>query len=808
MAGLQYKFRLKRKRFVKWFRTRTMIGHWPANPYFKHGSRIALAMLLAWLALMLTPGRRFYDPFFDIQAGSVADQDVIAPFDFPVYKNSAELELERQLAADQVKPVLEFLPGVRETVVDELLNFFSRLENAWRDTSLAPELIRWDRFNELRTAGSSGYAIKPIVLNYLYSLDSSLSVSDEEIVYLFDPVRSNVLKTRLKDFLVGRLREGVIGDGAYDRIENKQVSLRRSGREEEISFGELTSIAQVYEQAAAVIVDPEYPELSKSLFLQILSRFLQTNVVFNLTETDRLRQVAAGTVSPTREEMVLEGERIIGQGERVDPAQIERLDNLRGELERRGLMQGDFAQRMRELGIWMIYLMLLIAAGIYLKLHCPHVYDRFSNLMLIALCFLIVLGLSWLVLVNEELPAYLLPVAIGSMLISYLIDDEVAMVGSLCLTLMLGVQSNFSISVVLLSLAAGVVASVSVRNVESRGAQYVPIIYIALAYLVVLLALDYGYRGSGFLSVMTAAGWCAVNATISTFITIALLPLFEHGFKITSNFTLLELGDLNRPLLKRLALEAPGTYHHSIIIGSLAEAAAAGIGANPVYARVASYYHDIGKVKQPNYFIENQAGRANPHNKLSPKMSSLIISNHVKEGVELARKAKLPECIIDVIRQHHGDQSISFFFYKEKEKNPDTTLVESDFRYPGPRPMSRETAIIMLADAADSASRTLSDPTVSRIRSLIKGLIEAKLRDGQLDNTELTLRDLTRIGEEFLTILIGVHHSRIDYPPKPDKEKNDQQRRQPDKGEVDKDLAQEDRGVVYSSETDDERDSD
>ncbi len=806
MTGLMQKIRSKRKRLVKEFKARTRIECWPANPWFRHGSRVALAVLLAWLALMLTPGRSSYDPFFDIQAGSVADQDIIAPFDFQVYKNHAELAAERKAAADQVRPVLEFLPGMRETVVGELLDYFGWFEQAWSDSILALELIGWERFASERESGKSGYKVKPIVLNYLYAADSSLSLSDEEIVYLFDPVRSNLLKTRMKDFLVGRLRTGLIAGEAYRRIGHPQVSLRRSGKEEIVATAELISVDQALEQAAGVIVDSDNPELSRSLFLQILPRFLQPNIVYNLTETDRRKQVAADNISPMREEMVLKGEKIIGRGERAGALQLERLDNLRTELEKRGLLQGDLAQRLRELGIWAIYLILLLGAGIFFYLHCPKLYAKYSRLALVSLCFLIVLGLSWLVLVSEQLPSYLLPVAISSMLISYLIDDEVALVGSLCMALMLGVQSNFSISVVLLALAAGIVASISVRNVESRDAQYVPIIYITLAYLVVLLALDYGYRGSDFMSVMAAAGWCAVNATVSTFIVVALLPLFEHGFKVTSNFTLLELGDLNRPLLKRLAIEAPGTYHHSIIIGSLAEAAAAGIGANPVYARVASYYHDIGKIKQPNYFIENQTCRENPHDKLAPKMSSLIISNHVKEGMELARKAKLPECITDVIRQHHGDQSISFFFSKEKARNPDTTLVESDFRYPGPRPLNRESAIIMLADAAESASRTLNEPTVSRIRSLIKGLIDAKLRDGQLDNTELTLRDLTRIGEEFLTILIGVHHTRIDYPSIPEMTRDDEQRKQRDRSDNQRDQPQEDNGVVCSYEADDDGD--
>jgi len=328
------------------------------------------------------------------------------------------------------------------------------------------------------------------------------------------------------------------------------------------------------------------------------------------------------------------------------------------------------------------------------------------------------------------------------------------------------------------------------------------IIYITAAYLVGILASDYGMRGEDITRIAKAAGCSVGNAFFSTVVIMGLLPLFEYVFKITSNFTLLELSDLNRPLLKRMAIEAPGTYHHSIILGNLAEAAAASIGANPVYARVASYYHDIGKLKKPQYFIENQTGKSNPHNKLSPKMSCLIIANHVKEGIELARKDKLPECIIDVIGQHHGNTQISFFYTKEKEQNPNTTLDEQDFCYPGPRPMSKEAAIIMLADAVESTSRVLSEPTPSRIKGLIKEAIDDKLYKRQFDLADLTLKDLNLVAEEFLTILIGVHHQRIEYPPSLEKASDAKTRTGRNKGSLGADS--ENTGKVgYSSQRND-----
>ncbi|MBD3328583.1 HDIG domain-containing protein, partial [Candidatus Peregrinibacteria bacterium] len=563
------------------------------------------------------------------------------------------------------------------------------------------------------------------------------------------------------------MRDGVISTEAYHRIDSEQVRLRRTGDEEIISRTELSPVFEVMERTMNLVVDPEYPEVSKNLFITLLQRFIRPNVIYNWAETERLRRLAAESVSSTRDERVLQQERIISRGERITTEQMLKLDNLRAELEKRNLISGQSVMAKKDSGIALIYIMLLVLLGIYTYLHRPEFYWRYSKLLLVAVSMAIPIVLSGIVLGNQDIPNYLVPVAVAGMLISYLLDDRYALVTAAILAMITGIQAGFSYYIVLYSLACGAAGALTVRRVASRRQQYMPIIYIFLAAVVVVFSVEFGYRGEELSVLPKPVGWSLVNATFCTFITIPLLPLFEYLFGITSNFTLLELSDLNRPILKRLAIEAPGTYHHSIIIGTLAEAAASGIGANPIYARVGGYYHDIGKLKKPQYFIENQQGKNNPHNRLSPKMSSLIIANHVKEGVELARKARLPECIIDIIRQHHGNQSISFFFSKEKEQNPETTLEEGDFCYPGPRPMCKEAAIIMLADAAESASRTLSEPTVSRIRNLIKGLTEAKMRDGQLDQADLTLRDLSRICEEFLTILIGVHHHRIDYPGAP-----------------------------------------
>jgi putative nucleotidyltransferase with HDIG domain len=257
-----------------------------------------------------------------------------------------------------------------------------------------------------------------------------------------------------------------------------------------------------------------------------------------------------------------------------------------------------------------------------------------------------------------------------------------------------------------------------------------------------------------------------LNGLLTPIMTYGLLPLIESTFDITTDFSLLELSNLNHPLLKRLSVQAPGTYHHSIIVGNLAEAAAQAVNANSLLARVGSYYHDVGKMEKAEYFVENQISKENPHRKLVPRMSALILMNHVKRGLEIAEKYKLPSSIKEIIVQHQGTTLMSFFYQKALEKNGSEKVSEEDYRYPGPKPQAKEAAIVMLADAVEAATRSLKEPTHSRLKGLIEDLVDGRFQEGELDESPLTLKDLGRIKESFLTILAGTFHARVEYPEK------------------------------------------
>jgi hypothetical protein len=286
---------------------------------------------------------------------------------------------------------------------------------------------------------------------------------------------------------------------------------------------------------------------------------------------------------------------------------------------------------------------------------------------------------------------------------------------------------------------------------------------ISLVNFIMILALGLVSQTPG--DIVLKQGFAGVvNGIGAAILTIGCLPYLENTFKITTAAKLLELAKPNQPLLQRMLVEAPGTYHHSIVVGNLAEAAADVIGADPVVVRVGAYYHDIGKIKRPYFFSENQLGGENPHDKIAPGLSTLIVTSHIRDGVELAVEHRLPEVIVDIIKQHHGTMLVSFFYKRAVDTEHGECVNEEDFRYEGPNPKTKEAALVMLADCTEATVRSLSKPTVNRIETTVRKLIRERLHEGQLDECGLTLKDLNTIGDVFIRVLTGIFHSRIEYP--------------------------------------------
>jgi len=464
---------------------------------------------------------------------------------------------------------------------------------------------------------------------------------------------------------------------------------------------------------------------------------------------------------------VKKNEKIVDAGERVTVATLARLNSLEAlQAESRGPTDLFYPSLAR-----MTLLLLFVAAfAIYLRFEQPSVYRDNRLLLLCASLAAIAFGIASLVTNVFKLPEYAVPLAFAPLILSILFDKRLAVVFTLLLVVAVSAIAEYRPTFIPVQAIGGIVAIYAVRRLRHRRHFYAALFSMALAVSIAIAALGFGAQAP--LRLIARDVFAGImGSALSAFFAMVFLAAVEAAFRIPSDITLLELSDLNRPLMRRLMMEAPGTYHHSLLVGSLAEAAAEAIGANSLKARVCAYHHDIGKLSKPEYYTENEAGAVSRHARLAPSMSALVIKSHVSEGLELAKKEKLPPAVAAVIPEHHGTTVMAFFYAKALEQ--DATTPDHDYRYPGPRPQSKETAIVMLADSIEGASRSLQGPTPARLRGLVNKIVDQRLHEGQLDECGLSLADVARIREAFLQVLTGIFHVRVAYPELPGRASRD-----------------------------------
>ncbi|MDR7544052.1 MAG: HDIG domain-containing protein [Armatimonadota bacterium] len=493
------------------------------------------------------------------------------------------------------------------------------------------------------------------------------------------------------------------------------------------------------------------PELA-ALAAEVAVAVLRPTMEVDATRTAEVRSAAANMVPPVRTR-VLRGESILRRGDVVTPAHLQVL-----------AVTGIYPPRVSWpgiVGLVVIVGLLLGATGVYLSQFQPEVWGDDRLVLLWSLIVVSIVALAQ-ALGAPRFSNYLAPSAAGSMLLAILLRPRVALYSTAILAALVGLTAGRELAPVLVAFTGGLVGVYTTRQIHRRSDFGVAGVMVGLASA--LTAVGAGLlEGSTEYRVLAAnAGYALGNGFLAAVVTIGVLPFLEQLFGIVTPIKLLELANPAHPLLRRLQLEAPGTYHHSIMVGNLAEAAAEAIGADALLVRVGCYYHDIGKLRRPAFFVENQIGMENPHDKMTPSLSALTVSAHVRDGLELAREYGLPQAVADFIPQHHGTALLTYFFHQALERGE--PFDETAFRYDGPKPQTPETAIVMLADAAEAAVRALSRPTPDRLEDVLRRLIRDKMEDGQLDECGLTFRDLDRVTAAFVRILSGVLHPRLEYP--------------------------------------------
>ncbi|MDR3270027.1 MAG: HDIG domain-containing protein [Peptococcaceae bacterium] len=513
------------------------------------------------------------------------------------------------------------------------------------------------------------------------------------------------------------------------------------------------------------------PEMKVFLSHFIEQEITQPTLEIDLEVTETLKQANRDAVNKTVV-YYKANQKIIGAGEIVDESTLM-------VLEKYGILGSKYSWRTAG-GLGLIILAGMFAIIMYTYQFKRDIYYSTQKMVLIGLPMVLALFIGkGLVAVDlggqlNSLTGFLIPVAWATAAIAILVDRDIAFVISFILAAFSGLlidplMVNASgMQVGLVALFGGITSVYAVSRLNQRSDLASAGLFIAGSNAVVI-------SGIALVTGMQLMTWAVgvllgvINGVVSSILNIGTLHWLESGFHITSSVQLLELANPNHVLQKRLLIEAPGTYHHSILVGNLAEAAAESVKADPILVRAGALYHDIGKLKRPYFFIENQFSQENPHDKIAPTLSSLIIIAHVKDGLELAKEYKLPLPIQDIIRQHHGDSLVSFFYHKAKEDNEEIT--EEAFTYEGPRPQSKEAALVSLADSVEAAVRSMKQSTPGRIEGMVRKLIKDKLNDGQLDQSDLTLQDLDRIAVAFVRVLSGIFHSRVEYPELPQRQR-------------------------------------
>ncbi len=455
-------------------------------------------------------------------------------------------------------------------------------------------------------------------------------------------------------------------------------------------------------------------------------------------------------------EIIKKNQIIVKEGEPVTERQIEILKEL-------GILNNgttkSYLFSFISLGI-LVALVLFIQYR-YISKEKPEVFNDTKMIILISSINLIIILIS---MGLNVISPYLIPLVCSAMLMTILIDYKISLVVNLLNIIFIAIIVGFNPSVVVLSILSVVLGSTGLKKVQQRNDIIYSTIYIT--GILALLSFTLGMISSNNIKeILIQTGYTAIGILLSGILAVGLLPFFESIFDVVTNIKLLELSNPNQPLMKKLLMEAPGTYHHSMMVANLAEAAAEAVGGNPVVARVGAYYHDIGKTKRPYFFGENQMGKENPHDKITPNLSTLIILSHTKDGLEMAREHKIPKVIQDMIEQHHGTTLVKYFYYKLKNSSDKPEEIkEEDFRYPGPIPSFKESGILMLSDSVEAAVRSINEPTKGKIEEMVNNIINDKLNSRQLVNCDLTLKDIETIRKTFLKTLDGIYHHRIEYP--------------------------------------------
>ncbi|MDH7446517.1 HD family phosphohydrolase [Aquimarina sp. 2201CG14-23] len=630
-------------------------------------------------------------------------ENLYAPFDFAIAKTQEDIDTEKKRIADNVIPYFEYdtvIPNIAKDTYDAA--FKSNLETLAQSSS-----------------SKQAKLFGRILLNDIY-------------------------------------RYGVLQE-SYSYETKRQIFLNKGNKAEAITFGQILTPNSVTTLINSRIDKSEYVKF-KSGFVALFYDLVKPNVSLNQKLTESTLENELAQVLTTRGS-VSKGSRIIAKGEVVEGNRLQILTSLKAEYQSQVWSDKNFYWIV--FGYSILVSLALLMLLLFIRKYRRDIYDNNTQVTFIAFNILLMVLITTLVVKYKSDYIYIVPLCILPLILKAFFDSRLGLFTHVITVLILGFVVPNSYEYTFLQIIAGIVTILTISESYKRANLFISVGQITVVYILAYLAFHIIHEGS-----ISDINWTTIGLfVISGFATLIVHPLiyaYEKMFGLISDVSLLELSDTNSSLLKELSDKAPGTFHHSLNVANIAEAAANEIGANAMLVRVGALYHDIGKMANPTYFTENQTTSGNAHDVLSPKESAKIIIDHVIRGIEIAKKNNLPDRVIDFIRTHHGTSTVYYFYMKAKEINENVNIEE--FQYPGPKPFSKETAILMMSDSVEAASKSLKNPTSSLIDSFVEKIVNKQMEDGQFLNANITFKEIQQVKKVFKRKLTNIYHLRIEYP--------------------------------------------
>lgn len=660
---------------------------------------------------------------YKLSLGESSHFDIKAPRDIENKLKTTEMA---EAAAKAVPPVMIRLDNVPIDILNLVDNFFITVEDARKSVqkSLQDQNITKKDKNYSKKLETEQAIATEKLDDGLLQFKVPLSVEQEK--YLISKINDDDLAKMEK------LSKESISDIMKDEIND-------------------SNLIEKVNEVQNVLQESDLNQEMKNIGSLLVKAVLKPNSIEDTELTNSKKKEAYNSAMEVKQ-IIKDGARIISVGDTVTQDKLDVLEEL-------NLLESGKPDYYFAAGIFAIVLLLAALLVLYMSFFCKRILQNRNDIILMCIVILLTLLVSRVIYIYNPL---LIPVFIAPMLISILLDLRLALIINFILTISISFITKGDMALIYMSFIGGTFAAFIVSKANQRSKLSASGLLVAVVNATVILCNGLLNKGTP-IGIANECGIVAINGVLSTIFTIGILPFFESTFNIITPLKLLELANPNQPLIKRLLMEAPGTYHHSLMVGNLAEVATEAIEGNALLARVGAYYHDVGKLKRPNFFKENQLSE-NPHDRMTANLSTLVITSHTNDGVEIAEKYKIPLAIKEIINQHHGTTLAAYFYYKAKKGDKGENVKQEDYRYQGPRPTSKEAAVVMLADSVEAAVRSMVDKTEGKIEGLIRKIIKDKLDDGQLDLCDLTLKDLDIIARAFLRVFGGFFHEREKYP--------------------------------------------